>query len=164
MRRSEAGRPDSSSLGPPSVPTRVVVSKVGLDGHDRGVKVIAHGLRDAGLEVIYAGLRRTPQELASIVTQEDASVLGLSILSGAVVPLTRRVVDEFREQDLEDVILVVGGIVSPADEEELLAMGVDGVFGPGASMSEVVGLITNQLEVRVPKPLTNNEEEGGHRG
>ena len=92
-------------------PIRVVLSKVGLDGHDRGVKVIAQALRDDGMEVIYAGLRRTPQDIARIVLEEDADVLGLSILSGAVLPLTQRVLAALKEAQCDDVLLVVGGIV-----------------------------------------------------
>ena len=117
---------------------RIVVSKVGLDGHDRGAKVVAKAFRDAGMEVIYTGLRRNADELAEIVLQEDADVLGLSILSGAVMPLTKRVVEALRARELDDVVLVVGGIVSPKLAEELRAVGVDGAFGPGASLEEVV--------------------------
>ena len=117
---------------------RVVVAKPGLDGHDRGAKVVARALRDAGMEVIYGGLRRTPGELATMVLQEDADVLGLSILSGSVVPLTRRVVETLRAQGLDDVLVLVGGITSPAVIEELRELGVEGVFGPGTAMSEVV--------------------------
>lgn len=129
-------------------PIRVVVTKVGLDGHDRGAKVIAQGLRDAGMEVIYGGLRRTPEELCEIVLQEDADVLGLSILSGAVVPLTRRVVNAMQARDLEDVLLVVGGITSPDIIEELADLGVLGVFGPGTSMDKVVTFIRDHVVTR----------------
>jgi len=120
---------------------RVVMAKVGLDGHDRGVKVIARALRDAGMEVIYAGLRRTPDEISDIVLQEDADVLGLSILSGAVVPLTRRVVDALRTRSVDDVLIVVGGIVGVEMREELLVHGITGVFGPGSSLSEIIHFI-----------------------
>jgi methylmalonyl-CoA mutase C-terminal domain/subunit len=119
-------------------PLRVVVSKVGLDGHDRGAKVIAKGFRDAGMEVIYTGLRRSPEDLAEIVLQEDADVLGLSILSGAVLPLTRRVLAALEAQDLSDVVVLVGGIVGPEEIAELEAAGVSGAFGPGSSMAEIV--------------------------
>lgn len=122
-------------------PLRVVVTKVGLDGHDRGVKVIAQALRDAGMEVIYAGLRRTPDEIAEIVLQEDADVLGLSILSGAVVPLTRRVCDALRSRSVDDILLVVGGIVTPEARDELADQGVTGVFGPGTSLGEIIRFI-----------------------
>ena len=122
-------------------PIRVVVTKVGLDGHDRGVKVIAQGLRDAGMEVVYAGLRRTPEEIARIVLEEDADVLGLSILSGAVVPLTKRMHEALRTQGLDDVLMVVGGIVPVESRAELEALGVKGIFGPGSPLTEIIGYI-----------------------
>lgn len=126
-------------------PIRVVVTKVGLDGHDRGVKVIAQALRDAGMEVVYAGLRRTPEEIARIVLEEDADVLGLSILSGAVLPLTKRVKEALAAQALEDVLLVVGGIVPPEIRKPLADLGVSGVFGPGSSLTEVIGYIRDNI-------------------
>jgi len=104
---------------------RVLLGKMGLDGHDRGVKVIAQALRDAGMEVVYAGLRRTPEEIARIVLEEDADVLGLSILSGAVLPLTRRVHEALVAAGLGDVLLIVGGIVPVEVRAELAAMGVE---------------------------------------
>jgi methylmalonyl-CoA mutase C-terminal domain/subunit len=122
-------------------PIRVVLTKVGLDGHDRGVKVIAQALRDAGMEVIYAGLRRTPEEIARIVLEEDADVLGLSILSGAVVPLSRRVVEALRDSGVEDVLVLVGGIVPVESVSELNALGVKGTFGPGTPMQEIVAFV-----------------------
>jgi methylmalonyl-CoA mutase C-terminal domain/subunit len=124
---------------------RVVLGKVGLDGHDRGAKVIAKGLRDAGMEVVYAGLRRTPQELAEIALQEDAHVVGLSMLSGGVVPLTTAVLEELRERDLDDVVVFVGGIISPRDTERLNALGVRGVFGPGTSMATVISAVRDEV-------------------
>ncbi len=126
-------------------PIRVVVTKVGLDGHDRGVKVIAQALRDAGMEVVYAGLRRTPEEIARIVLEEDADVLGLSILSGAVVPLTRRTREALDAQGLEDVLLVVGGIVPVESRTELDKLGVKGIFGPGSSLAEIIGYIRDNV-------------------
>ncbi len=134
-------------------PIRVVLTKVGLDGHDRGVKVIAQALRDAGMEVIYAGLRRTPEEIARIVLEEDADVLGLSILSGAVVPLTRRVHAALRERQIDDVVLVVGGIVPEPARAELQALGVTGIFSPGTSLGEIVTFIRNS----VPRERTYQE-------
>lgn len=125
-----------------------MVSKVGLDGHDRGVKVIAQGLRDAGMEVVYAGLRRTPEELAEITIQEDADVLGLSILSGAVVPLARRVRAALDERDLTDVPIVVGGIVSPDVARQLDEVGVAAAFGSGSSMTDVVAAVERLATVR----------------
>lgn len=122
-------------------PIRVVLTKVGLDGHDRGVKVIAQAMRDAGMEVIYAGLRRTPEEIARIVLEEDADVLGLSILSGAVVPLSRRVVEALAAHGVDDVLVVVGGIVPAEAASELDALGVKGRFGPGASMREIIDFV-----------------------
>jgi methylmalonyl-CoA mutase C-terminal domain/subunit len=129
----DAGRADGRTR-----PIRVVLTKVGLDGHDRGVKVIAQALRDAGMEVIYAGLRRTPDDIARIVLEEDADVLGLSILSGAVVPLTRRVREALAARQVDDVLVVVGGIVPDAQRAELAAMGVEGVFTPGTALSAIV--------------------------
>jgi methylmalonyl-CoA mutase C-terminal domain/subunit len=126
-------------------PIRAVLTKVGLDGHDRGVKVIAQALRDAGMEVIYAGLRRTPEDIARIVLEEDADVLGLSILSGAVVPLTRRVQEALRAQQVDDVVLVIGGIVQDAARAELKEMGVEGVFTPGTSLATIVDFIRNAV-------------------
>ena len=122
-------------------PIRVVLTKVGLDGHDRGVKVIAQALRDAGMEVIYAGLRRTPEEIARIVLEEDADVLGLSILSGAVVPLSKRVVEALKAHGVEDVVVLVGGIVPVDSVGELNAIGVKGTFGPGTPMKEIVDFV-----------------------
>ena len=119
-------------------PIRVVVAKVGLDGHDRGAKVIAQCFRDAGMEVVYTGLRRSGAELAEIVLQEDADVLGLSILSGAAVPLTARVMTALRERGLDDVVVLVGGIVSPKHGERLRELGVTGVFGTGTPLAEIV--------------------------
>lgn len=125
---------------------RVVVAKAGLDGHDRGAKVIARAFRDAGMEVIYAGLRRSPSELAETVLQEDAQVLGLSILSGAAVPLTRRIAEALHERGIDDVLLLVGGIASPAAVQELKTLGVAEVFGPGSSIADIVRFTNDWLE------------------
>lgn len=127
---------------------RVVVSKIGLDGHDRGAKVIARGLRDAGMEVIYTGLRRSPEELAEIVLQEDADVIGLSILSGAVVPLVSGMRDALHARGMDDVLVVVGGIVPANVRAELAAIGIEGAFGPGTSIEQVVTFIRDQLSRR----------------
>jgi methylmalonyl-CoA mutase C-terminal domain/subunit len=126
----------------------VVVSKIGLDGHDRGAKVIARGLRDAGMEVIYTGLRRRPEELAEIVLQEDAQVIGLSILSGAVVPLSSAMLDALRARGLDDVVVLVGGIVPPPVREQLRALGIEGAFGPGTSIEEIVRFTHAELARR----------------
>jgi methylmalonyl-CoA mutase C-terminal domain/subunit len=127
---------------------RVVVSKVGLDGHDRGARIIAQGFRDAGMEVIYLGLRRQADELAETMVQEDADVLGLSILSGAVVPLTARVIASMRSKGLEDRVLLVGGIVSPQLGDRLIAMGADGAFGPGTPLAEMVAFTENCVRAK----------------
>lgn len=128
-------------------PIRVVLSKVGLDGHDRGVKVIAQALRDDGMEVIYAGLRRTPEDIARIVLEEDADVLGLSILSGAVLPLTQRALAALRQAQCDDVLLVVGGIVPQPVLEQLNALGVRGIFGPGASLADISAFIRANVKL-----------------
>jgi methylmalonyl-CoA mutase C-terminal domain/subunit len=126
-------------------PLRVVMTKVGLDGHDRGVKVIAQALRDAGMEVIYTGLRRTPDDIAEIVLQEDADILGLSILSGAVVPLTKRVSEALAAREIDDVLIIVGGIVTDDARKELSDLGVEGVFGPGSSLGEIITFIKTNV-------------------
>ena len=130
---------------PAGRPLRVVLTKVGLDGHDRGVKVIAQALRDAGMEVIYAGLRRTPEEIADIVLEEDADVLGLSILSGAVVPLTRKVAAALAARDIADVLMVVGGIVTTEARRELEDLKITGIFGPGASMNDIIAFVNTNV-------------------
>jgi methylmalonyl-CoA mutase C-terminal domain/subunit len=127
-------------------PIRVVVSKIGLDGHDRGAKVIARGLRDAGMEVIYTGLRRRPEELAEIVLQEDAEVIGLSILSGAVVPLTTAMRDALHDRGLDDVLMLVGGIISQPVRIQLRQIGIEGAFGPGTSLDDIVTFTREQLQ------------------
>lgn len=126
-------------------PLRVVMTKVGLDGHDRGVKVIAQALRDAGMEVIYTGLRRTPDDIAEIVLQEDADILGLSILSGAVVPLTKRVSEALAAREIDDVLIIVGGIVTDDARKELSDLGIEGVFGPGSSLGEIITFIKTNV-------------------
>jgi methylmalonyl-CoA mutase C-terminal domain/subunit len=130
------------------VAIRVVVSKIGLDGHDRGAKVIARGLRDAGMEVIYTGLRRQPDELAEIVLQEDADVLGLSILSGAVVPLSTAMVEALRVRGLDHVVVIVGGIIQPSVAAALREIGIEGTFGPGTSLAQVVSFAREQVAIR----------------
>ena len=117
---------------------RVLVAKPGLDGHDRGAKVIARALRDGGMEVIYTGLRQTPEMIAEAALQEDVQVVGLSILSGAHMALVPRVLELLRANGLENVRLFVGGIIPDEDAAALKAMGVAGVYGPGASMDTVV--------------------------
>ena len=125
--------------------TRVLVAKPGLDGHDRGAKVIARAFRDAGMEVIYTGLRQTPESIAETALQEDVAVVGLSILSGAHMTLFPRVLDSLKQLGLEDVLVLVGGVIPDADGEALMGQGVDGVFGPGTSMEEVVGFVQQAI-------------------
>ncbi|RJP23294.1 MAG: cobalamin B12-binding domain-containing protein [Candidatus Abyssobacteria bacterium SURF_5] len=124
---------------------RVLISKIGLDGHDRGSKVIAYGLRDAGFEVIYLGIRQTPEKIVSTAIQEDVKVIGLSILSGAHVPLTRRVINKLKEEGIEDVIILVGGVIPEADIPVLKEMGVTGVFTSGTDIGEIVGVINQHV-------------------
>jgi methylmalonyl-CoA mutase C-terminal domain/subunit len=120
---------------------RVVVAKPGLDGHDRGAKIIARALRDAGMEVIYTGLHQTPEQIAETAIQEDADAVGISILSGAHMTLVPRILDLLRESGAEDVIVVVGGTIPTDDADELKRLGVAGVFGPGATTSEIVDFL-----------------------
>jgi len=120
------------------VPIRVVLAKVGLDGHDRGVKVVARALRDAGMHVIYAGLWQTPEAVVRAVIDEDADWLGLSLLSGAHMTLVPRVLELLREAGLADVGVLVGGIIPEPDVPKLLEMGVARVFGPGTALDEIV--------------------------
>ncbi|MCW3006126.1 MAG: cobalamin B12-binding domain protein [Solirubrobacterales bacterium] len=120
---------------------RVVVAKPGLDGHDRGAKIIARALRDAGMEVIYTGLHQTPEQIVETVIQEDAHAVGLSILSGAHMTLVPRVVALLREQDVHDVLVTVGGTIPADDIPELKALGVSEVFTPGATTQAIVDYI-----------------------
>jgi methylmalonyl-CoA mutase C-terminal domain/subunit len=120
---------------------RVVVAKPGLDGHDRGAKIIARALRDAGMEVIYTGLHQTPEQIAATVVQEDADAIGLSILSGAHMTLVPRVVELLKEQGADEVVLTVGGTIPADDIGELKELGVAEVFTPGASTDEIVEFI-----------------------
>ncbi|MGQ0616800.1 MAG: cobalamin B12-binding domain-containing protein [Acidimicrobiia bacterium] len=127
---------------------RVVVAKPGLDGHDRGVKVVARALRDAGFEVIYTGLFQTPEQVAEAALQEDADAVGLSVLSGAHMTLLPRVVDELRARGLDDVVVFGGGIIPDADIIELKAKGVAAVFTPGASMATITDWLKTALDER----------------
>jgi len=120
---------------------RVVVAKPGLDGHDRGAKIIARALRDAGMEVIYTGLHQTPEQIVETVIQEDADAVGLSILSGAHMTLVPRIVELLREQDVDDVLVTVGGTIPADDIPELKQLGVSEVFTPGASTQDIVDFI-----------------------
>ena len=124
-------------------PVRVLVAKVGLDGHDRGAKVIATALRDAGMEVIYTGLRQTPEMVVNTALQEDVDALGISILSGAHMTVFPKVMQLMKEKGLTDVLLTGGGIIPDEDMKELQGMGVGQLFAPGAPTSEIAAYITN---------------------
>jgi methylmalonyl-CoA mutase C-terminal domain/subunit len=141
---------DGHPLSIPAVERRyrVVVAKTGLDGHDRGVKVIARALRDAGFEVIYTGLFQTPEQVAETVRQEDADALGLSILSGAHMTLFPRVVEELAKRDLDDVLVFGGGIIPEPDIAALKQLGVADIFTPGAPMNTITDWLTHALEAR----------------
>ncbi len=130
-----------------SAKIRVVIAKPGLDGHDRGAKVIARALRDAGMEVIYTGLRQTPEQIVSAALQEDADVIGLSILSGAHMHICPRVVALLKEKGLDDVQVVVGGIIPDVDVPKLQAMGIRGIFIPGTPMQQIVDYINANVRV-----------------
>ena len=127
---------------------RVVVAKPGLDGHDRGAKIIARALRDAGMEVIYTGLHQTPEQIAATVLQEDADAVGLSILSGAHMTLVPRIVELLSEQGIDDVLVTVGGTIPADDAPELKRLGVAAVFTPGASTDEIVDFIRSAVDDR----------------
>jgi methylmalonyl-CoA mutase C-terminal domain/subunit len=127
---------------------RVLIAKPGLDGHDRGAKVIARALRDAGMEVIYTGLRQTPEMIAEAALQEDVDVVGLSILSGAHLALVPRVRQLMDENGLQDVTLLVGGIIPDDDMAALRQMGVAGIFGPGTSTDEIVTFIRQDVSAK----------------
>jgi len=129
--------------------TRVVIAKPGLDGHDRGARVIARALRDAGMEVIYTGLRQTPEQIVAAALQEDADVIGLSILSGAHMHICPRVMTLLAEQGLSDVLVVVGGIIPDVDIPKLQEMGVRGIFLPGTPMQDIVNFIEQHARPRV---------------
>ncbi len=116
---------------------KVVVAKLGLDGHDRGAKVIARALKDAGMEVVYTGLRQTPEQIVKAAVQEDADVIGISILSGAHLELIPHITKLMKENQLNDVVLVVGGVIPPQDIQTLKDMGVDQVFMPGSNLKEI---------------------------
>jgi methylmalonyl-CoA mutase C-terminal domain/subunit len=120
---------------------RVVVAKPGLDGHDRGAKIIARALRDAGMEVIYTGLHQTPEQIVETAIQEDADAVGISILSGAHMTLVPRILELLRANGADDVVVAVGGTIPEDDADELRALGVAGVFGPGASTAEIVEFV-----------------------
>lgn len=127
---------------------RVVVAKVGLDGHDVGARVVARGLVDRGFEVIYTGIRRTPQQVVAAARDEDVDVVGISILSGAHVPLVGRVCELLREAGMEDSVVLVGGIIPDSDVDVLRELGVDAVFHPATTIDQVVQVVENSVKAR----------------
>jgi methylmalonyl-CoA mutase, C-terminal domain len=137
-------RPDPSEQ--PTSPIRVVVAKPGLDGHDRGAKVVARALRDAGMEVVYTGLHQTPEQIVEAAIQEDADAVGLSVLSGAHMTLFAKVVELLRERDASDIVVFGGGIIPDDDLPELERMGVAKVFTPGAATTEIVDWVRTHVD------------------
>ena len=131
-----------------NAPVRILIAKPGLDGHDRGAKVLVRALRDAGFEVVYTGLFQTPEMIASAALQEDVQVIGLSILSGAHMELFPRIMDALRERDLDDVLVVAGGTIPKADIPRIKALGVAEVFGPGTRLATIVDYIRDNA----PRP------------
>ena len=131
---------------------RVLVAKPGLDGHDRGAKVIARALRDAGMEVIYTGLRQTPEMIVNAALQEDVQVIGLSILSGAHGAIVPRVIELLKDRRMEDVLVLVGGIIPDDDAIELKKLGVAGIFQPGASLDSIVQFIRERTQLTASRP------------
>jgi methylmalonyl-CoA mutase C-terminal domain/subunit len=129
-------------------PIRVLVAKPGLDGHDRGAKVIARALRDSGMEVIYTGIRQSPQMIAQAAAQEDVDVIGMSILSGAHLEILPEIIDLLREQGMDDVIVVVGGIIPEVDRQPLKDLGIAEVFGPGTTTGSIVEFIQERVKER----------------
>jgi methylmalonyl-CoA mutase C-terminal domain/subunit len=126
---------------------RVVIAKPGLDGHDRGAKVVARALRDAGMEVVYTGLHQTPEQIVETVVQEDADAVGLSVLSGAHMTLFARLAELLREREVDDVVVFGGGIIPDADLPELAELGVARVFTPGASTEEIVAWVREHVDI-----------------
>ena len=144
--RSERGGPGGSGEAPPPLKKiRVLVAKPGLDGHDRGAKIIARALRDAGMEVVYTGLRQTPEQIVAAAAQEDADVIGLSILSGAHLPICRRILELLEEKDMRSIKVFVGGIIPAQDIADLKTLGVAEVFLPGASTEDVARQIRTSV-------------------
>jgi methylmalonyl-CoA mutase C-terminal domain/subunit len=150
-RKLPSARSASSAVKPPSSPAkpiRVLIGKAGLDGHDRGVKIVARALAEAGLEVVYTGLRQTPESIAEAALQEDVAGVGLSILSGAHLTVFRRVRELLDERGLKRVVLFGGGIIPSEDLPELRRLGVDRVFGPGTPTTEIVDYVRARLAPR----------------
>ena len=145
-----------------TTPIRVLVAKPGLDGHDRGAKVIARALRDAGMEVVYTGIRQTPEMIVETAFQEDVSVIGLSILSGAHMELVPQVLTGLKEKGMEEVMVILGGIIPAEDEAALLEMGVASVFGPGTSTEEIGAYIKESM-ARLGAGAASPEASGQRR-
>ncbi|WP_348266690.1 cobalamin B12-binding domain-containing protein [Edaphobacter paludis] len=145
-----------------SAPIRVLVAKPGLDGHDRGAKIIARALRDAGMEVIYTGLRQTPEMIVNAAVQEDVDCIGLSILSGAHNIIVPRIIALLREQNAEDILLILGGTIPDQDAEALRKSGVSAIFGPGTPLETIINFIRNNVKPRglltreAPLPYENS--------
>ncbi len=137
----------ASRLAPVARKIRVVIAKPGLDGHDRGAKIIARALRDAGMEVIYTGLHQTPEQIVETAIQEDADAVGISILSGAHMTLVPRILDGLRSNGADEVLVVVGGTIPMEDADELKRLGVAQVFTPGAPTTEIVDFLKGQVPV-----------------
>ena len=134
---------------------KVLVSKPGLDGHDRGAKVVARAFADAGAEVVYTGLHSTPEEIADIVEREQVDVVGVSLLSGAHNTLMPKIIDKVKEKGIEDVVYVLGGIIPQQDVPGLMAMGVSGVFGPGSPLEDVTEFAFEQAAVKKAEKLVD---------
>jgi methylmalonyl-CoA mutase C-terminal domain/subunit len=139
---------DTSSVTGTTGKIRVIVAKAGLDGHDRGAKVVARALRDAGVEVIYTGLHQTPEQIAAAAIQEDVDAVGLSVLSGAHMTLFPRVIELLKQQDSGDIVVFGGGIIPDADIEELTSLGVAKIFTPGAPTTDIVTWVNETLSPR----------------
>jgi methylmalonyl-CoA mutase C-terminal domain/subunit len=146
----------------PSGPVRILMAKVGLDGHDRGVKVVARALRDAGFEVIYTGLHRTPEEVVDAAVQEDVDVIGVSILSGAHMTLVPPLLERLKANDAADIRVLVGGVIPVADRDKLRDLGAAAVFDQDAATDEIVDWIRREL--RPPDPAPPFEDPGGSLG
>jgi methylmalonyl-CoA mutase, C-terminal domain len=154
MESSEQLQPDEitkhAAREAPSAPVRILIAKPGLDGHDRGAKVLVRALRDAGFEVVYTGLFQTPEMIASAALQEDVQVIGLSILSGAHMALFPRIMDALRERGLDDVLVVAGGTIPKADIPRIKELGVAEVFGPGTRLAAIVDFIRQNAHRQSP--------------
>jgi methylmalonyl-CoA mutase, C-terminal domain len=154
-----ASPPDAS----PPRPIRVLIAKPGLDGHDRGAKVVARALRDAGMEVIYTGIRQTPDSIAEAALQEDVEVVGLSIHSGAHLDLFPRILSALKARGVTGIVVFAGGIIPEGDIPAVREMGISAVFGPGASLEEIVQAVRGAVEARRAAPLSAPHTGGGEK-